>query len=120
MISTELLTEHEETEQEETEQEEIWTTFFDDNHTDLAIVAETLLRCHLSPEPVLRKALTCLEDSPHEVTFGQAIRAVVETTIEYNRETANSPLPAKTSPPAKLRVPAWSQIAMLPWPERAV
>jgi FixJ family two-component response regulator len=35
-----------------TEQEEMWRTFFDDNHADLVIVAETLLRCHLSPERV--------------------------------------------------------------------
>jgi DNA-directed RNA polymerase specialized sigma24 family protein len=103
-----------------TEQEEMWITFFDDNHADLAIVAETLLRCHLSPEIILRKALTGLEGSPREVTFGQAIRAVVETTIEYNRETANSPLQAKAPSPAKLRVPEMSQIARLPWPERAV
>jgi hypothetical protein len=103
-----------------TEQEEMWRTFFDDNHADLVIVAETLLRCHLSPERVLRKALSGLESSPCEVTFEQAIQAVIDTVIEYNRETADSPLQTRTSLPVKLRVPGMSQIAMLPWPERAV
>jgi DNA-directed RNA polymerase specialized sigma24 family protein len=103
-----------------TEQEEMWRTFFDDNHADLVIVAETLLRCPLSPERVLRKALSGLESSPCEVAFEQAIQAVIDTAVEYNRETANSPFQAKTPPPVKLRVPGMSQIAMLPWPERAV
>ena len=102
-----------------TEQEERWRTFFDDNHADLVIVAEMLLRCHLSSEKVLRKALSGLESSPCEVTFGQAIHAVIDTAIEYNRKTANSPLQAET-PPGKLRVPEMSQITTLPWPERAV
>jgi DNA-directed RNA polymerase specialized sigma24 family protein len=103
-----------------TEQEEMWRTFFDDNHADLVIVAETLLRCPLSPERILRKTLSDLESSPCEVTFGQAIHAVIDTAIEYNRETANSPLQPKTPPPVRLRVPGISQIATLPWPERAV
>jgi hypothetical protein len=103
-----------------TEQEEMWRTFFDDNHADLVIVAEMLLRCHLSPERILRKALSGLESSSCEVTFGQAIHAVIDTVIEYNRETANSPLRAETPLPVKLRVPGISQIATLPWPERAV
>jgi hypothetical protein len=103
-----------------TEQEEMWRTFFDENHADLVIVAEMLLCCDLSPERIIRKALSSLESSPCEVTFGQAIHAVIDTAIEYNRETANSPLQAKTPPPVKLRVPGMSQIAMLPWPERAV
>ena len=103
-----------------TEQAEMWRTFFDDNHADLVIVAEMLLRCHLSPEKVLRTALSGLESSPCEVTFEQAIQAVIDTAIEYNRETANSPLQAKTPPPVKLRVPGISQIATLPWHERAV
>jgi DNA-directed RNA polymerase specialized sigma24 family protein len=102
-----------------TEQEEMWRTFFD-NHADLLIVAETLLRCHVSPERVLRTALSGLESSPCEVTFEQAIQAVIDTIIEYNRETANSPFQTKTLSPVKLRVPGMSQIAMLPWPERAV
>ena len=102
------------------EQQEMWRTFFDDNHADLAIVAEMLLRCHLSPERILRKALSGLESSPCEVTFGQAIHAVIDTAIEFNRETANSPLQANIPPPVKLRVPGMSQIATLPWPERAV
>jgi hypothetical protein len=93
-----------------TEQEEMWRTFFDENHADLVIVAEMLLRCHLSPERILRKALSGLESSPCEVTFGLAIHAVIDAAIEYNRETANSPLQAKTSPPVKLRVPGISQI----------
>jgi hypothetical protein len=103
-----------------TEQEEVWRTFFDDNHADLVIVAEMLLRCHLSPERILRKALAGLESSPSELTFGQAIHAVVDTALEYNRETADSPFQAETPPPVKLRVPGLSQIATLPWPERAV
>jgi hypothetical protein len=102
------------------EQEEMWRTFFDDNHADLVIVAETLLRFHLSPEKVLRKALSSLESSPCEVTFEQAIQAVIDTVIEYNREAANSPFQAKTPPPVKLKAPGMSQIALLPWPERAV
>lgn len=103
-----------------TEQEEMWITFFDDNHADLALVAEMLLHRHLSAERILRKALTGLESSPSEVTFEEAIRAVVETAIQYNHETANSPLDAKIPPRAKLRTPGMSQIAMLPWPERTV
>ncbi|HTF66319.1 MAG TPA: hypothetical protein VK638_26900 [Edaphobacter sp.] len=102
------------------EQEEMWKTFFDDNHADLVIVAETLLRCPFSPERVLRKALSDLEGSSSEMTFEQAIRAVIDTAIEYNRETANSPLQVRTSPRAKLRVPGISEIVRLPWPERAV
>jgi hypothetical protein len=103
-----------------TEREEMWRTFFDDNHADLVIVAEMLSRCYLSPERILRKALSGLEGSPCEVTFGQAIEAVIDTVIEYNRETANSPLQATTPPSVKLRVPGMPQIATLPWPERAV
>jgi hypothetical protein len=103
-----------------TEQGEMWRTFFDDNHADLLIVAETLLRCHVSPERVLRTALSGLESSRCEVTFEQAIQAVIDTTIEYNRETADSPFQTKALPAVKLRVPGMSQIAMLPWPERAV
>jgi hypothetical protein len=103
-----------------TEQEERWRAFFDDNHADLVLVAETLLRCPLSPERVLRKALSGLESSPREVTFEQAIQAVIDTAMEYNRETADSPFQAKKTTPVKLRVPGMSQIAMLPWPERAV
>jgi DNA-directed RNA polymerase specialized sigma24 family protein len=103
-----------------TEQEEIWRTFFDDNHADLLIVAETLLRCHVSPERVLREALSDLESSSCEVTFGHAIHAVIDTASEYNRKTANLPLQARTPLPLKLRGPGMSQIAMLPWPERAV
>ena len=103
-----------------TEQEEIWRTFFDDNHADLVLVAETLLRYPLPPERILRKALSNLEGSPRGVTFGHAIHAVIDTAIEYNRETANSRLQTTAPPPAKLRVPGMLQIAMLPWPERAV
>ena len=103
-----------------TEQEEMWRTFFDDNHADLVLAAETLLRYPLSPERILRKALSNLEGSPCEVTFGHAIRAVIDTAIEYNRETANSPLQPTTPPPAKLKIPGMLQIAMLPWHERAV
>src|SRR5271154_4798137 len=103
-----------------TEQQEVWRTFFDDNHADLVLVAETLLRCPLSPERVLRKALSKMEGSRYETTFGQAVHAVIDAAIEYNREMANSPLRATTLPPAKLRVPGMLQIAMLPWPERAV
>jgi hypothetical protein len=103
-----------------TEQEEMWRTFFDDNHADLVIVVEMLLRCPLSPERILRKALSGLESSPCEVTFGLAIHGVIDAAIEYNRESANSPFQAETSPPVKLRVPGISQIATLPWPERAV
>jgi DNA-directed RNA polymerase specialized sigma24 family protein len=103
-----------------TEQEKMWRTFFDDNHADLHVVAETLLRCHVSPERVLRKALSVLETSRCEVTFEQAIHAVIDAAIEHNRETANSPLQAKTPLHVRLRVPGMSQIAMLPWPERAV
>ena len=102
------------------EQQEMWRIFFDDNHADLVLVAETLLRYPLSPERVLRKALSNLEGSPSEVTLEQAIQAVIDTAIEYNRETADSPFQAKTPPPVKLGVPGMSQIAMLPWPERAV
>jgi hypothetical protein len=102
-----------------TDQEEMWRTLFDDNHTDLAIVAEMLLCCRLSPERVLRKALMGLEGSACEETFQEAIEAVVKAAVEYNHETANS-LQATTPTPAKLRVPGISQIAMLPWPERAV
>jgi hypothetical protein len=102
------------------EQEEIWRTFFDDNHADLLIVAETLLRCHASPERVLRKALSVLETSRCEVTFERAIHAVIDTAIEHNRETVNSPLQIKAPLFVRLRVPGMSQIAMLPWPERAV
>ena len=91
-----------------TEQEEMWRTFFDDNHADLIIVAEMLLRCDLSPERVLRKALSALESSPCEATFGEAIHAVIDTAIEHNRETANSLLQVKTPPPVKLRVPGIS------------
>ena len=98
----------------------MWRTFFEDNHEDLVIVAEMLLDCDLSPERVLRKALSALESSPCEVTFGEAIHAVIDTAIEYNRGTANAPFQAKIPPPVKLRVPGMSQIAMLPWPERAV
>jgi hypothetical protein len=101
-------------------QEEVWRTFFDENHADLAIVAEMLLCCDLSPERILRKALSGLERSRCEVTFGQATHAVINTAIEYNREIVNSTLPANTSPPVKLRVPGLPQIATLPWPERAV
>jgi hypothetical protein len=109
MTATELTTE-----------QEMWRTLFDDNHADLVIVAQMLLRCDLSPERILRKALSELESSPCEITFGQAIHTVIETSIDYNRETANSPLQARTPPPAKLRVPGLPQIATLPWPERAV
>jgi hypothetical protein len=103
-----------------TEQQEMWGTFFDDNHADLVIVAETLLRCHLSPERVLRKALSGLESSSREVTFEHAIQAVIDSAIEYNRETANAPSQPKTPPAVKLRIPGISQITMLPWPERVV
>jgi hypothetical protein len=103
-----------------TEQEEMWRTFFDDNHADLVIVAEMLLRCHLSPERILRRALSDLESSPCEVTFEQAIHAVIGIVLEYNRETVNSPLQTEILPTVKLRVPGMSQIATLPWPERAV
>jgi hypothetical protein len=98
----------------------MWRTFFDDNHADLVIVAEMLLRCDLSPETILRKALSGLENSSCEVTFGQAIHAVIDTAIEYNRETAVSPFQVMTPPPVKLRIPGMSQITMLPWAERAV
>jgi hypothetical protein len=92
----------------------MWRTFFDDNHVDLVIVAERLLRCHLSPEEVLRTVLSGLKSSPCEVTFEQAIQAVIDTAIEYNRETANSPFQTKILPPVKLRVPGMLHIAMLP------
>jgi hypothetical protein len=104
----------------DTEQQEMWITFFDDNHADLVLVAETLLRHPISPERILRKALSNLEGSPCEIAFDQAIYAVIDTAIEYNRQTASSPFQATTNPPVKLRVPGMLQIAMLPWPERAV
>ena len=97
----------------------MWRTFFDDNHADLVIVAEMLLRCHLSPERILRKALSGVENSPCEVTFEQAICAVIDATLEHNRGIANTPTQAGTPPLIKLRVPGISQIARLPWPERA-
>jgi hypothetical protein len=101
-------------------QQEMWRTLFDDNHANLVLVAEMLLRCPLSPERVLRKALSKLEVSPYEATFGQAVHAVIDAAFEYNRETTNSPLRATTPTPVKLRVPGMLQITMLPWPERAV
>jgi hypothetical protein len=103
-----------------TEQQEMWRAFFDDNHADLVLVAETLLRYPLSPERILRKASSNLEASPCDVTFDLAIHAVIDMAIQYNREAANSPLQVTTLPSAKLRVPGMLQIAMLPWPERAV
>lgn len=103
-----------------TEQEDMWIALFDDNHADLALVAEMLLDRHLSPEIILRRAGTYLESSRSKVTFGAAIRAVVETAIQYNHDTDNSPLEASAPIPAKLRIPELSQIAALPWPERTV
>jgi hypothetical protein len=103
-----------------TERQAMWRTFFDDNHADLVLVAETLLRCPLSPERVLRKALSNLESSSYETTFGQAVHAVIDATVEFNREMVNSPFQASTPRPVKLRVPGMLQIAVLPWPERAV
>ena len=103
-----------------TDQQEMWRTLFDDNHADLVLVAEMLLRYPLSPERVLRQALSKLEGSPCEATFGHAIHAVIDTAIEHNREMANSPVQGTTPLPVKLRVPGMVQIAMLPWPERAV
>jgi hypothetical protein len=82
-----------------TDQEEMWTTLFDENHADLAIVAEMLLRRRLSPEAVLRKALTDLEGSPGEEALEQGVRAVAEAAAQYNRETANKPIQPKTSVP---------------------
>jgi hypothetical protein len=104
----------------EINQQDMWRILVFEQRTTLTLAVETLLRCPLSPERVLRKALSNLEGSPREVTFGQAIHAVIDTTLEYNRKSANSPLPPTTAPPVKLRIPGMLQIAMLPWPERAV
>ena len=106
----------------QTEKEEMWTTFFDDHHAYLAVAAEMLLRCRLSPEKILRKALAALEGSTYEETFGRvyAVRAVVEVAIACNRENANSPIQGETPGRPTLGFPGSSQIAMLPWPERAV
>jgi hypothetical protein len=103
-----------------TEQEETWRAVFDENHADLVLVADMLMRCHLSPERIIHEALSHLESSPYEATFEHAIQAVVDMTVQYNRESANLPLQTRTPPAGKLRVPGISQIAALPWSERAV
>jgi len=102
-------------------QEEMWRTFFDENHDRLKITAEMILRCQVSPETVLNKALRTLEDLPWEESIGQAhaFRAVAEIAVAYNHETARSPLPEKPDP-VQSGFPGTSQIRMLPWPERAV
>jgi len=106
----------------QTYREEMWTTVFDEHHAYLAVIAEMLLRCRLSPEKILRKALAALEGSTYEEDFGKAyaVRAVVEAAIAFNRGNANSPIEAETPFRPTLGFPGSSQIAMLPWPERAV
>lgn len=106
----------------QTDQGDIWRTIFEEHHADLAIAAEMLLRCHLSPERILNKALTALEHSTCDETFGKvnAIRAVVEAAVAHNRETANLPINAETPGPVKRGFPGSSQIGILPWAERAV
>jgi hypothetical protein len=106
----------------QTEQGEMWRTLFDEHHARLRITAEMLLRCHVSPESVLNKALRALEVLPWEESVEQthAFRAVAEAAILYNRESANSLLLAEKPDPVKAGFPGISQIRMLPWPERAV
>jgi len=97
-----------------------WRDLFDEHHANLAVVAEMLLRCRFSPEKILTKALAALEVSPREETFKHALRAVVETTIAHNRETADSSLKDESPGPVKCGFPGSSQIGKLPWAERAV
>ena len=102
-------------------QAETWRTLFDENHSDLTIAAEMLLRCDLSPAIIINKALAAQEDSPYEDdSHGHAIRAVVEAAIAHNRHTSNSSITAEAPGPVKRGFPGSSQIGMLPWPERAV
>ena len=101
-------------------QKRTWRELFDEHHANLAVVAEMLLRCRFSPEKILTKALAALEVSPCEETFGHALRAVVETTIAHNRETADSSLKDESPGPVKYGFPGSSQIGKLPWAERAV
>jgi hypothetical protein len=106
----------------QTYREEMWTTFFDEHHAYLTVIAEMLSRCPLSPERILRNALAALEGSTYEENSGKAcaVRAVVETAIACNRGNANSPIEAEIPFRPALGFPGSSQIAMLPWPERAV
>ena len=110
--------EHEELQEKRAE---TWRTLFDENHSDLTIAAEMLLRCDSSPETIINKALAALEDSPYEDdSHDHAIRAVVEAAIAHNRHTSNSLIKAEAPGPVKRGFPGSSQIGMLPWPERAV
>jgi hypothetical protein len=97
-----------------------WRELFDEHHANLAVVAEMLLRCRLSPEKILTKALAALEVSPFEENFVHALRAVVETTIAHNREITDSSLKDESPGPVKYGFPGSSQIGRLPWAERAV
>jgi len=103
-------------------QVDMWQTLFSEQRAALTVAAEMLLRCHVSPEQILSRALTALENSPLYENFGQvsATRAVVKAAIAHNREADNSPIAAETLETAKQEFQEISHIAMLPWPERAV
>jgi hypothetical protein len=103
-------------------QVDMWQTLFNEQRLALTVVAEMVLRCHVSPEQILSKALTALENSPLYENFGQvsATRAVVKAAIAHNREAANSSIESETLGPAKKEFPGTSHIGMLPWSERAV
>src|ERR1700761_8850705 len=91
-------------------QAETWRTLFDQNHADLTIAAEMLLRCDLSPETIIKEALAALEASPYEDdSHDHAIRAVVEAAIAHNRHTSNSSIKAEAPGPVKRGFPGSSQ-----------
>jgi hypothetical protein len=50
----------------QTNQEYMWRALFGDQQTTLTLAVEMLLRCHLSPEQILTKAMTALEGSQQD------------------------------------------------------
>jgi hypothetical protein len=50
----------------QTNQEYMWRALFGEQQTTLTVVVEMLLRCHLSPEQILTKTMTALEDSQQD------------------------------------------------------
>lgn len=105
----------------ETNYEGMWRALFEEQHSQLAEVAEILVHRSGSPEQILQTALSELEHQPFNEPFGKtsALRAVVKAAIAFNYANIDSWILTASSGPIPHERSGPQPLEALPWAERA-